>query len=93
MTTAAIFLPLLFASLFMIAAVREELAHLRHSRLLAPAFARTRIWPHARASLHDDLVASQIDPAVIAALNAADFDRVMGRCPWRLAKGALKDCR
>ena len=74
MTTTAIFLPLLFASLFMIAAVHEELAHPRHSPRLAPARAPTR--PNGST-----FPAQSIDPGAIVALNASEFDRLYSTPP------------
>jgi hypothetical protein len=67
MTTAAVLLPLLFASLFIFAAVHQELAHPQLCPRLAPAAKRRGAVQAARIP--------SFDPGPIAALNASDFDR------------------
>jgi hypothetical protein len=74
MNAAAVFLPLLLASLFLIAAVHEELTHPRHSTRLA----RTPL----------PLAAVCADPGAIVALNAEDFDRLYASPIATCAKGA-----
>ncbi|MCW2283219.1 hypothetical protein M2323_000988 [Rhodoblastus acidophilus] len=67
MTTAAIFLPLVLASLFMIAAVRQELAQPLLSPRLAPAVKKRTGARKLRVET--------CDPGAIAALNVSDFER------------------
>ncbi|MBB4197792.1 hypothetical protein GGD83_001584 [Rhodoblastus sphagnicola] len=49
MAYAAILLPMLFASLFIIAAVHAELTHPRHFPRLAPSVRARRSQRHCRA--------------------------------------------
>jgi cytosine/uracil/thiamine/allantoin permease len=72
MSAAAIFLPLLLISLFMISAVHEELAHPRHSPRLAAA---------VRAPETLAFSATSIDPGAIVAINVSDFERRYSTSP------------
>ncbi|MCW2275561.1 hypothetical protein GJ654_13805 [Rhodoblastus acidophilus] len=69
MTTTAIFLPLVLASLFMIVAVHQELANPQLCPRLAPA-AKRRMHEPGRA-----VRVPAFESGPIAALNASDFDR------------------
>jgi hypothetical protein len=74
MTYAAMLLPLILASLFMIAAVHAELSHPRHfPRLTTPMRA-----PSACAPIP---VAAPLDPAAAVAFNVAEFERRYGIPP------------
>jgi hypothetical protein len=70
MTTAAIFLPLLLASLFMFAAVHQELAHPQLCPRLAPS-----------GNMREAARAARLEAGPIAALNASDFGRSYGSMP------------